>query len=316
MISKNTNWELIIEKSLIQNYKFYTDRNWVFNCISSNPNIKIIRNTLNNLNEILLWNLNVISNESEVNRSTVLKTDEINWIELNDSNYKLSTQSAAKFILEKLGYNICYFTWNDEVWEDIKKSWLNIINIKDFNINDLLFNGDIPILFARPQFAINSKFNDDNEIMENIFLDSDFEKIIHILDKFKAKVVFCHTKENCKREKHWNEFQELNLWFYFDLLVKAYWLKVWEDVFDLWKWNQSNWEFFDMALWIKEKTDYKKIIWIWDMYTDLEYTLENWWFWILVESWDQVITESIREKQLLFKWRFFNILDLSYLKFI
>lgn len=315
-MEKSDNWFLEISSKYLDDKLVYTDRNWVFNWLKLSQDVILnIRSNINNLNTILNWNLKVVSNESEDSRQKVLTADLNNWLILDSDNYKLSTVSATKFIKETLWYKKCYFIWNWEVWSDIENMWLEIIDIsKGIDLWALI--EDMPILFARPSFAINAKYNNDEEIEKNIINDSSFINLIEIIKKNKQKVVFCHTKPNCNRVKNNEEYRELNLGFYFELLINKYGFVNWKDIFDLWKWDYWTWVFFDISLWLNHKQDYSKVIGIWDMPTDIEYTLQNWWTWILVNSWDGIITKEVSSRLSQYSGKFYHIMDLSYLKLI
>ncbi len=319
MIRQNSQGIISIPVTELSNMIVYTDRNWVFNKVNVIPEVlENIKAIILKINHILDWTLNVISNESEDDRNCVLETDKKNGISFNEDNYKLSTQSAAKFILEKLKSTKCYFIWGNLVSNDINKLWLETINIS----NDLLIDKpdllewELPILFWRPLFAIAARFDTEQNIKNNIWWDIAFQNAKYLLEKYWSKIVFCHTKQNCERVTEKWKHREINLWYYFEELVKIFSLEIWRDIFDLWKWRYSNWEFFDMALWIKNSEEYEKVLWIWDMFTDIEHTLINWWTWILVNSWDEVIDDSIIEKIQKFKDRVFLISDLSKLQII
>lgn len=317
MIQKNLDWTISISRIELSKMAVYTDRNWVFNKVNVSDDVLVnIRHILLKINKILNWNLNIISNESEDSRFDVIRKDVSNWIIFNEDNYKLSTQSAAKFVLEQLKFTKCYFVWNDSVWNDINNLWLETINISHELFDSESEFEDLPIIFWRPLYAIVSKFGDDNEISKNLFNDIAFQNTKLLLEKNKSKIVFCHTKPNCFRKtKSW-EYREINLWYYFEKLINDYWLRVWVDVFDLWKWKYSKWDFFNMALWINDKTEYKNVLWIWDMFTDVEYTLINWWIWILVNSWDEDINDDVKKKMDKFKDKLFLVSDLSKIQII
>lgn len=313
---KINNWFLELSLRWLEDSLVYTDRNWVFNWLKwANSLMFAIRDRINCLNSVLGWNLKVVSNESEDTRKKIVTTDLNNWLRLCSDNYKLSTQSAVKFIKETLWCEKCYFIWNWDVWVDIESMWLKILNISS-EVDLWTLEEDVPILFARPPFAINTRFKSDDEIENNIQNDISFRNLTNLIKRSNQKVVFCHTKPNCYRVKNNEEFRELNLWFYFDLLVNKYGYVNWIDIFDLWKWDYWTWAFFDLSLWIKYKWDYSRVIGIWDMSTDIEYTLQNWWTWILVNSWDGVITEEVLSRLRQYSDKFYNILDLSYLKLI
>ena len=314
---KNIDWWYIeLDSNKLIDKTFYTDRNWVFNWLKLWENsITLIRDTINRLNIIMNKWLKVISNESEDNRDKVLDIDLKNGLLLEKENYVLSTQSAVCFMLEKLKSKKCYFIWNDTVWNDIKMMWLDIINISYDELINVSEN-NMPVFFARPPYAIESQNKDDNDILDNILNDISFKNLIKIIEKNNPKIVFCHSKPNCNRARDWHNFRELNLWFYFEYLISNYWYVNWKNIFDLWKWDYGTWDFFDMSLWISELSEYSRVIWIWDIYTDIEYTMKQWWTWILVNSWDWVNTKELIDKLNWYKWRFYNILDLSYLRIV
>lgn len=308
-------WFLEINSQKISKKILYTDRNWVFNWLKLPiETILSIRQVVNKLNSVMLGNLKVISNESEDDKQKVLNTDLWNWLTIDEKNYILSSQSAWKFVLDILKSSNCYFIWWHMIWKDLENIWLNVIDISKewFDFNNIT---DIPVIFARPNFAINAKYNSDNEINENFLNDISFKNLLKIIKLTNPKIVFCHTKPNCTREKNWQIFRELNLWFYFELLIKKFWYKNWYDIFDLWKWDYWTWYFFDMWLWVS-KWDYNKVIWIGDMLTDIEYTIINWWTWILVSSWDWNYNETVLSSLKKYWTKFFHIIDLSYLKII
>jgi hypothetical protein len=171
LYTDDLNWKIV-----------YTDRNWVYNWLKLDKwIISEILNKINSLNQILNWDLKIVSNESEDNRASVLETDIENGLILEESNYNLSTQSAANFILKELWYKQCYYIWNDIVWKDLNTLWLNTINIS--SLLDKIEIKNIPILFARPPFAIKWKYLNEEEIDEQIVNDISLLNLIKIIEK-------------------------------------------------------------------------------------------------------------------------------------
>ena len=65
LYTDDLNWKIV-----------YTDRNWVYNWLKLDKwIISEILNKINSLNQILNWDLKIVSNESEDNRASVLETD-------------------------------------------------------------------------------------------------------------------------------------------------------------------------------------------------------------------------------------------------
>ena len=315
-ISKDNN--ITLPERLVKEFTLYSDRNGVYNNLQSisQNTIERIREKVNQIYQATKWRLLIISNESEDSRSKVIKKDIENRLYISENNYNLSTQSAARFIKETLGYSTCYYVGGPAVMWDIKSMWLFTINISheeisSKNLSSFMRMQSLPILFARPPFAIDAHFKDDDAILQSIKDDISLKNIEYILKNSNSKVVFCHSKPNCNRKQNGMEFRELNLGFYFEFLKQKFDLNLGENIFDLgkdWFWN---WEFFRMAL--KRDNDFHDVIGIGDMMSDVEHTIMKWWIWILVQTWDCVVTEKVKQKIDYYKNRFFLIPDLTYL---
>lgn len=281
-----------ITQRLIKDSIVYTDRNWVYYKTRLGKD-QIVKDTINRLNTICNNGIKVISNESEDPKSKILVTDKNNWIQINSSNYNLSYEQAVAFIRNNLGFDKCFFVWNETVAKEVAKMWMEIINLWEITSNNYIrpfiqSHNSLPILFARPVFAINARCKNQQEIDNELDWDFSIDAVKLILSNSDSKVVFCHTKPNCPK----NDYIELNLWYYFDYLIKEFGLEVGKNIFNVGKWNYSLWEIFDSSLKIYNK-DYSKVIGIGDMLSDIKHTLDNWWKGILVLSWDEQITDDL-----------------------